>query len=262
MAMDHPDVVIHPRNHALSVTLCGRGNSISVASEKWSGRIVVYGCGNTVRIAEDAYTDSPCLIRIGLPDAPCFNCCCTIGKGTGMGGVDISLFDDESRVEVGEDCMFSTDIRLWCSDSHAVYDGEGKLRLGRFITIGNHVWVGMRCLIGKNSRIADGSIVGWGSVVAGCFDTPHSLIAGAPAAVRKHGVSWSRERASNHVEGRQEALAAFREAAPKKRVVAPRVAQRRLYYLFRSVFSFTAAKRARYREKAQNLRVILDGTPF
>lgn len=262
MSKGNSDIFINPRNCALSVSLCGQGNSVRVDSQNWHGCIIIHGSGNTVCIAEDASTSNPAFIRIGLPDSPCFNCSCSIGRGTGLAGGEIMLLDDNSSVSIGEDCMFSTDVRLWCSDSHAVYDGGGNLRLGRFITIGNHVWVGMRCLIGKNSRIADGSIVGWGSVVAGCFDTPHSLIAGAPAAVRKHGVSWSRERASNHVEGRQEALAAFREAAPKQRVVAPRVAQRRLYYLFRSVFSFTAAKRARYREKAQNLRVILDGTPF
>lgn len=262
MSKDNPDVFIHPRNRALSVSLCGLGNSVHVDSPNWHGCIIIYGSGNTVRIAGETSTPYPACIRIGLPDSPCFNCSCSIGRGTGFAGGDIMLLDDNSSVDIGEDCMFSTGVHLWCSDSHAVYDGAGNLRLGRFISIGNHVWVGMDVKIGKNCRIADGCIVGWGSVVTGCFDDPGCLVAGAPAMVRKSGVSWHRERATTCAAGRREAMAAYRAASPAKAVIAPGVARYRLYCLFRSLFSFTASKRARYREKAGNLRAILGGLPF
>lgn len=47
--------------------------------------------------------------------------------------------------------------------------------------------------IGKNVKISDNSIVGWGSIVTRKFDEPNVIIAGIPAKVVKRGVNWDRK---------------------------------------------------------------------
>lgn len=259
---ENPDVSIHSCNRTLALTVCGRDNRVCVEAERWMGCIQIYGSGNTVRIEEGAYTEFPCFIRIGLPDTPCFGCTCIIGRNTGMAQTEMLLLEDDSTISIGEDCMFSTGIRIWCTDSHTVCGSDGKPRLGRFVRIGNHVWVGVDAKIGKNSSVADDCIIGWGSVVAGCFDEPACVIAGAPAAVRRRGASWSKSRATLSAAGRDARMQAYAAARPAKFTMARGLKRQMWYYRLKSLLSFSFAKRERYREKADTLRTILTGIPF
>ena len=60
------------------------------------------------------------------------------------------------------------------------------------VDIGNHVWVGKDVKIGKNARISDHRILGWGSIVSKEFDEPHVILAGMPAKIVKRGINWDR----------------------------------------------------------------------
>ena len=102
------------------------------------------------------------------------------------------LYEDNSAVYVGDECMLSFGIEIWASDSHSIIDSKNKqlVNWGKEIVIGNHVWIGMRSILLKNSYIADDSMVGAGSVVAGKFKEPHCILAGNPARVVKKGFSW------------------------------------------------------------------------
>lgn len=124
----------------------------------------------------------------------------SVGPGSTSNGVFIRILDDNSRVEIGKDCMFSDEINIWASDTHTILDKAGCVaNMGRFISIGNHVWVGKRATILKNTFIAPNSIVGWGAVVAGTFDTSGSVIAGNPAKVVKTVAGWSRMRPCQYI---------------------------------------------------------------
>lgn len=257
---------IHRKCRNLALTVQGEGNRITVKSPRWQGCIAIHGCGNTVVIEEEVTADMPTYIRIGTADSPCFRSSIRIGRGTTIVQADIESFDDDSRIDIGEDCLFSSRVRLWCSDSHALADAEGRVRLGREIRIGNRVWLGLDTKICKNSVIADDCVVGWGSVVAGRFEEPHCVLAGAPAAVRRRGVTWSKCRPCDHPaapqERRAQDLAAYRAARPRREEYRKGLLRRRLYFLFRALLSFSAAKRARYRAKADAIREVTDGIPF
>ena len=58
--------------------------------------------------------------------------------------------------------MFSTEIRVYATDGHAIYsiDQNKVLNIGKIITIGNHVWIGRRVNLLKGTKINDNSIVG------------------------------------------------------------------------------------------------------
>ena len=62
-------------------------------------------------------------------------------------------------------------------------------------------WIGKDVKIGKNVRIADNSIVGWGSIVTKRFEEPNVILAGIPAKVVKHGVNWDRKSINKYLKG-------------------------------------------------------------
>lgn len=104
------------------------------------------------------------------------------------------LLENGSKIELGSDCMFAADVKVWNTDAHAILDENDKVtNVGKSIKIGNHVWVGMGARIGKNVEIPDGCVVGWGSVVSRKFSEKNAVIAGNPARVVKVGVHWVKE---------------------------------------------------------------------
>lgn len=69
--------------------------------------------------------------------------------------------ESNSHIKIGDDCMFSENISIMASDTHAIVDELGNVvNVGKTIEIGNHVWVGMNSLILKNSKIMNNSIIG------------------------------------------------------------------------------------------------------
>lgn len=119
------------------------------------------------------------------------------------------IAEDDTRVSIGEDCMFSDEINIWVSDTHAVLDSDGNvINRGRYVTIGDHVWVGKRAAILKNTSIASGSIVGLGAVVSGRFDVPNSVLAGNPARAVKTAAGWNRMRPCEYVKKTGKSFAA------------------------------------------------------
>lgn len=117
-----------------------------------------------------------------------------IGENTSFGSIEILLLENNSEITIGADCLFSNNIRMRLSDTHAIMDMEGNLsNQGQSIEIGKHVWVGMDVKIGKNTKIADNSIVGWESVVTKHFEQTNIVIAGNPAKIVKENIQWSTE---------------------------------------------------------------------
>jgi acetyltransferase-like isoleucine patch superfamily enzyme len=95
------------------------------------------------------------------------------------------------RISFGAGCLLSWDVLMMDQDFHPIADRSGvHLNPDRPICVGNHVWIGCRCLILKGTLIGDGCIVGAGSVVTGRFDTPAQVIAGDPARVIRTAVTW------------------------------------------------------------------------
>lgn len=99
--------------------------------------------------------------------------------------------------------MFSWGIKIFASDTHAIYSSENKklLNWGKEIIIGNHVWICMDATILKNSRIPPNSIVGASAVVAGNFQEENSILAGNPARVVKRQVHWDPMRPKDYKQG-------------------------------------------------------------
>ena len=99
----------------------------------------------------------------------------------------------ETVIEVGRSCLIAHSVDISTTDFHSVLDHEGiVINADSSVVIGDHVWIGKRATINKGVRIPNDSVIGASSVVTKAFSTPHVIIAGNPASVRKQDISWRR----------------------------------------------------------------------
>ncbi|MDE6483965.1 MAG: acyltransferase [Duncaniella sp.] len=120
----------------------------------------------------------------------------SIGKNLRASDLFLTTADDNTTIEMGDDCLVSAKVIIRTSDSHSIIDDNTGMRINQAkdVRIGNRVWIGYGVTILKGSVIGDDSIVGTNAVVTGISVPPHSLVAGMPAKVIKENVSWNAER--------------------------------------------------------------------
>lgn len=173
--------------------------------------IRISGTNNTVVIGEFARLNGASIYINGS-----FNHI-TIGDWSYLGGTDLFIEDDGgsivigprtkflgethlaviegTSINIGEDCLFSSDIQMRTGDSHSVLDMEGRrINASEDIVLGDHVWVGTKAFLNKGASVASHSIIGACAVVTKAFEEPHCAIAGVPAKVVKRDVDWSIRR--------------------------------------------------------------------
>lgn len=181
-------------------SIIGKNNIVKIPP-KSGVRLSVYGDNNEIIIDENTTLNMN--MFIGLPELTCNNCKIHIGAETTVGGAMIRICEDNTKLIIGRDCQFSTDIQVWASDTHTITDATGKIRnIGREIIIGDHVWVGHGASICKNTIIADGCVVGTKAVLSGKYEKPNSTIVGNPAqCVRVGETFWDRRRPKQYISG-------------------------------------------------------------
>lgn len=118
-----------------------------------------------------------------------------IGKNSALcGKVQLSCIEG-TKIKIGRDCLFSSEIILRTGDSHSVVDMEGnRLNQSKNIVLGNHVWVGNRVTVLKGVKIPENSVIAAGSVVTKRFEDANVIIGGNPAKIIKRKINWMRER--------------------------------------------------------------------
>lgn len=174
-----------------NIYILGNRNKIVVGEEcnLKNLSIVIYGDDNCVVIGKKCIFDSA---RIHVEDN---NNSVVIGDRTTIQKNTELACIEGCELIIGQDCMLSSDISLRTGDSHSIITTDGKrINLSKNVYIGNHVWIGMRALVMKGSKILDNSIIGAGSLVTGKFSQKNIMLAGNPAKKIKENVDWKRER--------------------------------------------------------------------
>ncbi|OCG12192.1 hypothetical protein A9G09_10070 [Gilliamella sp. wkB292] len=100
---------------------------------------------------------------------------------------------EKTKIIIGDDCMFSTGNQIRSDDAHAIYDVNTGERVNKStdIIIGEHVWFAYNSVVLSGSKIGEGSIVGFASIVKGKYPN-NCIIVGTPAKVTKKNVAWER----------------------------------------------------------------------
>ncbi|WP_271409499.1 acyltransferase [Pseudomonas sp. Q1-7] len=116
-----------------------------------------------------------------------------IGEDTTVEGAYL-LVDEASSIDIGRDCMLSTDILIRTGDKHSILDAQTGQRLNpsRDVCIGDRVWIGRDVQVLKGTVLHPESVVGACSVVSRAFDEGNCVVAGVPARVVKQGIRWDR----------------------------------------------------------------------
>lgn len=119
-----------------------------------------------------------------------------IGNHTGLYGKTELAAIEGTEISIGDECMFSSSIRLRTGDSHSVLQKGTRQRINpsKSIRIGNHVWVGTQVIALKGTQVPDDCIVGAGSLLTKAFEQPNCVLAGVPAKVVKENVDWTDKR--------------------------------------------------------------------
>ncbi len=202
------------KNNVEFIHLTGENNTVKIKADseekfdKLKGlNIYVFGNNNSINLGKllfpvnESIGLTGLMINVGNPPEDTVdpgvnryanNCKIDIGDNTIFCGVRLFLQDSNTSISIGNDCMFSWGIDVWCTDVHTVTDLDGNpLNFSESIEIGNHVWVGKDVKIGKNTKISADSIIGWGSIVTKKFDETNVVIAGNPAKIVKRNINWN-----------------------------------------------------------------------
>ena len=115
-----------------------------------------------------------------------------IGQNTSMINKAF-LCSKGGKIILGKDCMLASDVTIRDNDAHDIINKSGEItNHPQQVIIGDHVWIGMRAIILKNSEIGSDCIIGAGSVVVKKFPENNLMIAGNPAKVVKKDINWIR----------------------------------------------------------------------
>ena len=118
------------------------------------------------------------------------NCLIHIGQNTTFGGARLVNTGNDNPLKIGKNCLFADHIEVWASDTHSIYNREGKMiNKEKPIIIEDNVWIGSHVFILKGVTIKSGSVVGMGALVT--KDVPgNSISVGNPNAVVRENISW------------------------------------------------------------------------
>ena len=117
-----------------------------------------------------------------------------IGNRTTVGGTLQLECSEGTNLYIGEDCMFSHNIKIWTTAYHSICNAAGKrINPAKSIIIGKHCWIGHSSFIMKGSVVPDGSIVGAACIYTGQFTENNAIYAGCPAKRIKENIVWLRE---------------------------------------------------------------------
>lgn len=148
--------------------------------------IIISGNNNTVRIGKWSTLINA---ELYIEDD---NNTIDLGEHTRILGKTHLAAIEGTKIQIGRDCMFSSDVHFRTGDSHSVLNMEGRrINPSQDIVIGDHVWIGTKVTCLKGAQVPDHSIVGACALVTGKFHQPNCALAGVPAKVVKEGVDWS-----------------------------------------------------------------------
>lgn len=167
-----------------------KNNSISIGKNVSLRNccFIIYGTNNKITIHDGAKLEN---VTFWIEDE---HNEITIGQNTTFYGNCQLAACEGTSISIGQDCMFSHDIYIRTTDSHSIIKDNKRINIAKNVTIGNHVWIGMQCLILKGVNIPDECIIGARSTVSASEMKKNSIYAGQPAKLINKDIIWKRER--------------------------------------------------------------------
>lgn len=151
--------------------------------------IVIAGDHNTIHIHDNVLLNQ---VAMHMEDA---HNAIAIGSHTKLCGTTQLAAIEGTKITIGEDCLFSSELHFRTGDSHSILNLDGeRINPSKDIVIEDHVWVGAKVTCLKGTRVAKNSIVAATSTVSKEFTEENVIIGGVPGKVIKTGVNWTADR--------------------------------------------------------------------
>lgn len=185
--------VYNPRIKRLKVKFWGENSLLEIHEPFNIIEDVYISCGDNDKVIINAFNNHK-RTRVLMGN----NNQLIIGKNTTTENLTIhQINSNNTKVEIGEDCMIAYRVSIKTSDMHTIYDPQTRksLNSAKNVKLGNHVWIAADTTILKGVSIPNNCMVGACSLVNKEFTEEHCIIAGSPAKVIKKGINWDRRGA-------------------------------------------------------------------
>ncbi len=147
-------------------------------------KIVIKGNNNTIYIDDDVSLNS---VEFHIEDD---NNEIVIGKHTKICGRTHLAAIEGTKILIGENCLFSSELHFQTGDSHSILIDGKRVNASKDIIIGNHVWIGTRVTCLKGVRVPDNSIVAATTTLCRSFEQSNCIIGVVPGKIIKNEVDW------------------------------------------------------------------------
>jgi len=95
------------------------------------------------------------------------------------------------EITFGDDCLLSWDILVMDTDEHPLYNKENeRINPDKPIVVGNHVWIGCKCVLLKGANVPDNTVLAAGTLLKSSFVGENQIIGGNPPTILKGDVRW------------------------------------------------------------------------
>ncbi|MCR5013897.1 MAG: hypothetical protein K6A28_03870 [Bacteroidales bacterium] len=95
------------------------------------------------------------------------------------------------RISFGDECLLSWDVLVMDTDEHPIYDKERvRINPDKPIVVGNHVWIGCKCMLLKGAELPDSTVLAAGTTLRSPFHGEDQIVGGNPPSILKRDVRW------------------------------------------------------------------------
>jgi len=95
------------------------------------------------------------------------------------------------EITFGDDCLMAWDVLVMDTDEHPLYNKENeRINPDKPIIVGNHVWMGCKCVLLKGAEVPDNTVLAAGTLLKTAFVGKNQVIGGNPPTILKRDVRW------------------------------------------------------------------------
>jgi len=116
--------------------------------------------------------------------------CGVISIGDGVTFNKNAFITCRKKITIGRDCMFGWNCNIRDCDGHDIFDSNQLINPDKEIEFGKHIWCCANCSILKGTKIPDGTVIAYGSLVNKKFEDKCCIIGGHPARILKQNIKW------------------------------------------------------------------------
>ena len=96
------------------------------------------------------------------------------------------------EITFGNDCLMAWDVLVMDTDEHPLYNKENeRINPDKPIIVGNHVWIGCKCVLLKGAKIPNDTVLAAGTLLKSAFTGEEQVIGGNPPSILKRDVHWA-----------------------------------------------------------------------